>query len=221
MFRQLEKDYLNALQNFLKNLQINFPEINEEQINNILITNLRDQNYKYIKDIKMSTSSTSNGCKHIMKTGIRKDEECGAKPMKDSHFCSKHKNSNVSPALRLSPIEKEAEEKIDLSRIYIRPNQHRNFVYGDTGYIIKSASEKYVVAKEGPNGEWLPLTEEDKHIIKRKYKLRYKIIDFTKNIEKTNKDIIASVELFKEQEEEPMMAKINRMMPFINETLEE
>jgi len=213
MFQLLRDTYLNAVQNFFNILTAQFPETNDDQLNNIFISNLRDQNYKYIKDVKMSNASSGIGCKHLLKNGPRKNQPCGAKTAQGSVLCSKH-NKNADPQTIVQHVEEEVEEKIDLSRIYIRPNQYRNFVYGDTGYIIKSATEKYVVAKEGKEGEWLPLTEQDKLIVKKKYKLRYKEIDFTKKGEQTNKDYIKNMELFKPEQEEPMMAKVTRMIPW-------
>jgi len=208
MFQSL---YLDAIQDFFKLLVAEFPETNDEQLNNIFITNLRDHNYKYIKDVKMSNASSGIGCKHLLKTGPRKNQPCGAKTAQGSVVCSKHSKSETV----VQHVEPEPdEEKIDLSRIYIRPNQYRNFVYGDTGYIIKSAAEKYVVAKEGKEGEWLPLSDEDKRIIKKKYKLRYKIIDFSKKGEQTSQEYIKNMELLNPDREEPMMARVTRMMPW-------
>jgi hypothetical protein len=41
----------------------------------------------------------------------------------------------------------------------------------------KSSKEKYIVAREAENGDWLPLSEEDIDECKR-YHLKYKIIDW-------------------------------------------
>ena len=68
----------------------------------------------------------------------------------------------------------------------IRKNKFNNFVFKDTPYIFQSATEKYIVAKEGIKGEWIPLNDEDKRICRKQYHLRYKDIDFDKS---TNIDI--------------------------------
>jgi hypothetical protein len=62
----------------------------------------------------------------------------------------------------------------------IRKNKFNNFVFKDTPYIFQSATEKYIVAKEGIKGEWIPLNDEDKRICRKQYHLRCKDIDFNK-----------------------------------------
>jgi hypothetical protein len=60
----------------------------------------------------------------------------------------------------------------------VKANKHGNFTYPQTGLIFKSTTEKYIVAREGPDGEWLPLQREDIKECKR-HKLRYKIVDLS------------------------------------------
>jgi hypothetical protein len=57
--------------------------------------------------------------------------------------------------------------------IFIYPNKYNNFVYPDTNLIIRNNK---VVAKEGQDGIWLPLSPKDIKDAK-KLKLRHEIID--------------------------------------------
>ena len=84
--------------------------------------------------------------------------------------------------------------KEDEPSFIIRKNKFNNFVFKNTSYIFKSHTEKYIVAIEGLNGEWLPLTAEDKLICKNKYKLRCKDLPhhFKTSIDK---DILKQIKL--------------------------
>ena len=92
----------------------------------------------------------------------------------------------------------ENQTKEDEDTIVIRKNKFNNFVFGKTGLIIKSSKEKYIVAREAENGDWLPLSEEDIDECKR-YHLKYKIIDFNFTGEKTNKEYIKSTKIISNQ----------------------
>ena len=84
--------------------------------------------------------------------------------------------------------------KEDETAFIIRKNKFNNFVFKNTSYIFKSHTEKYIVAIEGLNGEWLPLTDEDKLICKNKYKLRCKDLPhhFKTSIDK---DVLKQIKL--------------------------
>ncbi len=60
----------------------------------------------------------------------------------------------------------------------LRPNEFGNICYPDTKLIFKGITEKYIVAREGLKGEWLPLKREDILECKRN-RLRYKLVDLT------------------------------------------
>ena len=66
--------------------------------------------------------------------------------------------------------------------------------------IFKSSLEKYIVAKEGMNGEWLPLDDIDIDICKE-YNLKWKIIPNKIKGEKTNIDIVKKYDIFPSKEE--------------------
>ena len=95
------------------------------------------------------------------------------------------KSINQDKSCNKTIQEEQDEEKNELLFV-IRKNKFNNFVFKDTPYIFQSATEKYIVAKEGIKGEWIPLNDEDKRICRKQYHLRYKDIDFDKS---TNIDI--------------------------------
>ena len=88
-----------------------------------------------------------------------------AKKEKDSD----EKDSDVLP---IPPGQKVISD----NDIVIYPNKFKNFVYPNTNLILDK--DLRVVAKEGKEGLWLPLTKEDITEAKRN-RLRYKILDLT------------------------------------------
>ena len=84
--------------------------------------------------------------------------------------------------------------KEDETAFIIRKNKFNNFVFKNTSYIFKSHTEKYIVAIEGLNGEWLPLTAEDKLICKNKYKLRCKDLPHHSKTS-IDKDVLKQIKL--------------------------
>ncbi len=73
------------------------------------------------------------------------------------------------------PIQ-PGQKVISDNDIVIYPNKFKNFVYPNTNLILDK--DLRVVAKEGKEGLWLPLTKEDITEAKRN-RLRYKILDLT------------------------------------------
>jgi hypothetical protein len=139
-----------------------------------------------------------NFCNAIIKSGQRKGEECG-KPAStvigESCFCKTHsKKEKVEE--RTTKVVIEDEEDI----LIIKKNKYNNFVYGNTGLIFKSSLDKCIVAKEGMNGEWLPLDEYDIEMCKE-YNLRWKKIENKIRGETTNIDLIKKYDLFPTKEE--------------------
>jgi hypothetical protein len=127
------------------------------------------------KDFNMPT----NKCSYTLASGSRKGQICGSS-IKDDHekFCKRHQNK---PQIETKKeIEEDEKQSEDTSLFIIRKNIFNNFVFKNTPYIFKSATEKFIVAKEGIKGEWIPLTDEDKRICRKQYHLRCKDIDFNK-----------------------------------------
>jgi hypothetical protein len=173
--------------------------------------------YKDSKRLSMPT------CEHIFKSGSRKGSKCTTLVKISGNFCSKHKVKDIKneeieelPILKDSKIVDSAmhgdesdkersdsathraegdKERSDKKEIIcsIRKNNFNNFVFKNTRLIFKSQKEKFIVAKEGIKGEWLPLSEDDIETCKENH-LRYKIIDFTKTTSPgSNAEIVKSL----------------------------
>ncbi len=200
------KNYINCWNLFLNNLRkkdelkeirdFRLESIFSDLKNRIKINKLKR---KYIIDNKMSER-----CKFILKSGKNIGSRCTSKSIENG-CCKRHLkcNSNETKGnLNIgsvnSRLEKDTGTVSDIDseeKLIIRKNKFNNFVFGNTKLIIKSANEKYVVAKEDENGNWKTLTEEDIKVCK-KYHLRYRIIDFSFKGEKSNMEIIKKIDLF-------------------------
>ena len=141
-------------------------------------------------------SKQKHPCEAILKSGKRKGESCNKNTYSSSdgttwNVCKTHLNNEIAKIISTSTTtvekqlddkkenenenENEEEEKDDNFCIIIKKNKFGNFVINDTNLILKSSSEKYIVATEGNNGIWQPLTRQDIKLCK-KLKLRHKII---------------------------------------------
>ncbi len=147
-----------------------------------------NESYKEYKKLSMPT------CEHIFKSGSRKGSKCTISVKEGAKLCSKHKPKVLEEDIEELPLEnKQANKEKSKETIYaIRKNNFNNFVFKNTRLIFKSQKEKYIVAKEGLKGEWLPLTDEDIETCKENH-LRYKIIDFTKTSTESNKEIVKTL----------------------------
>jgi hypothetical protein len=171
----------------------NIVDVDEDVLHLLLQNDLRES-------LGKSKMSSTNVCRGKIKNGKRIGEECGKILKNDSVFCKVHsKKEKVEE--KTNKVVFEDDEDI----LIIKKNKFNNFVYGNTGLIFKSSLEKYIVAKEGMNGEWLPLDEIDIDICKE-YNLKWKIIQNKIKGEKTNIDIIKKYDIFPSKEE----VKINR-----------
>ena len=178
----LASNYFEACKNFFSYLIENeIIETDEDVLNILLQNNLRESLGKYKLDIM------SNVCKTVIKSGSRQGQECG-KSLKDGErYCKLHSKAKTER------VDKEEDE--DDTVYIIRKNEHNNFVYGNTGLIFKSSLEKYIVAREGSKGEWLPLDEYDIEECK-KLGLRWKKIQNKIKGETTNLEVLKKYELF-------------------------
>lgn len=178
----LASNYFEACKNFFSYLLENeIIETDEDVLNILLQNNLRESLGKYKLD-KMS-----NVCTVVIKTGSRQGEECGKTLKTGERACKLHSKSKT---------ERVEEDKCEDDTVYIiRKNEHNNFVYGNTGLIFKSSLEKYIVAREGLKGEWLPLDEYDIAECKR-LGLRWKKIQNKIKGETTNLEVLKKYDLF-------------------------
>jgi hypothetical protein len=150
--------------------------IANEKIQNFLDNLLKELKSECINNMYRRVTPLSR-CPSRLVSGNRRGQECGVALNENEHYCKRH-TLRSEPPIEEDDVKTEIIDRNVEEAILIRRNQFNNFVYKD--YIFKSPTEKYIVAKEGLNGEWLPLTEEDKMICRKKYKLRCKDIVFTK-----------------------------------------
>jgi hypothetical protein len=174
----LTENYIECHKRFFRYLIKNeiIKDVNEQDFYLILQNNLRES----LNINKMSSCV----CNALIKTGKRKGEECGKAVKEGYRKCKTHLKTDDEEIVP-SYISKVEEEE---DTVYIiRKNEHNNFVYGNTGLIFKSSLEKYIVAREGSKGEWLPLDEYDieecKKLGLRWKKIQNKIKGETTNLE--------------------------------------
>jgi len=188
-------------QSFVEN-NISYYETKDDFFKDIYLKLLKELKKEYIKIINMAPEKV---CLSILSSGPRKGEKCAVKTKDNSNYCKKHKSkeegqmvlpeedSPQSSSKNLDEFidQNESPHSVDVhsnntTRYIIKKNMFDNFVFGNTPYIFKSATEKYIVARQGLSGEWIPLTEEDKQICIKKYHLRCRDIDYS---EKPSADI--------------------------------
>lgn len=178
--------YSEACEKFFSYLiENNIVQVDLDVLNILLQNNLRVS----LGKCKIDNMTT---CKALIKSGARKGEECGKVIKCGERACKLHSKAK-------EPMEEP--EPLQEDEIYIiRKNAFNNFVYGNTGLIFKSSTEKYIVAKEGSKGEWLPLEEDDIHLCK-KNGLRWKKIENKVIGETFNLDVLRKYDVFPKLEE--------------------
>jgi hypothetical protein len=178
--------YSEACEKFFSYLiENNIVQVDMDVLNILLQNNLRVS----LGKCKIDNMTT---CKALIKSGARKGEECGKVIKCGERACKLHSKAK-------EPMEEP--EPLQEDEIYIiRKNAFNNFVYGNTGLIFKSSTEKYIVAKEGSKGEWLPLEEDDIHLCK-KNGLRWKKIENKVIGETFNLDVLRKYDVFPKLEE--------------------
>ncbi len=155
-------------------------QVDLDVLNILLQNNLRTS-------LGKSKIDNMNVCKVIIKTGARKGEECGKTFKHGERACKTHSKSKVE----IEDVKPCEEDDLYI----IRKNQFNNFVYGNTGLIFKSSTEKYIVAREGSKGEWLPLEEADIKVCKENG-LRWKKIENKVKGETFNLEVLKKYDVF-------------------------
>lgn len=167
-------------------IENNVVQVDLDVLNILLQNNLR------VSLGKCKIDNNMNTCKVLIKSGVRKGEECGKSIKSGERVCKPHSKSK-EPIEEPQPLEEE--------EIYIiKKNCFNNFVYGNTGLIFKSSIEKYIVAKEGSKGEWLPLESDDIEVCK-KNGLRWKKIENKVKGETFNLEVLKKYDVFPKLDE--------------------
>jgi hypothetical protein len=186
--------YSEACERFFSYLiENNIVQVDLDVLNILLQNNLRVS----LGKCKIDNMTT---CKVLIKSGARKGEECGKSIKGGERACKSHSKSK-EPVEEPQPLEED--------EIYIiRKNGFNNFVYGNTGLIFKSSTEKYIVAREGSKGEWLPLEAEDIEVCK-KNGLRWKKIENKVRGETFNLEVLKKYDVFPKLEERSVQRFLN------------
>jgi hypothetical protein len=174
--------YSKACENFFSYLIENDVVQTDIDILNVLLQNNLRASLGKCKIDRM------NICKVTIKSGKRKGEECGKTFKSGERACKIHSKPKV--------VIEEEEEPYKEDEVYIiKKNSYNNFVYGNTGLIFKSSTEKYIVAREGSKGEWLPLEDEDIELCK-KNGLRWKKFENKVKGETSNLEVLKKYDVF-------------------------
>jgi hypothetical protein len=132
---------------------------------------------KEVKEIwnHVNKMSEIRFCNMIIRTGDRKGDMCGKAITSDHQVCEKHYTLlNKEKEKEESQIQYHPKKQLD-ENIIIHKNKYQNFLFPETDLILDD--NNVVIAKEGSDGEYLPLNKKDIKLAKKKH-LRYKIIDF-------------------------------------------
>ena len=182
-----------------------FKEIKKNIYNILSSINLNIKNIKKMSNTNQNCIHTltrgENSGKKCGKKCIEDTDYCKIHlKMRDNAYKIKNKNININnkteeeqtieikdkeevninePSTTIQNIDILTAKKLD-NMFIITKNSYGNFVFGKTGLIFKGATEKYIVAKEGDNGSWNPLSDEDIELCK-KFRLKYKIIETNDN----------------------------------------
>ena len=160
-------EYINGWSKFITTLRetSNLECMDEKKLYKIIL--------HYLKNNDLYTKDELMNCPVILKSGIRKGECCGRKCDSKQTVCKLHITQAAAGNVKLPEIKRSEDED---STVIIRKNQYNNFVYGNTRLIFRSIQDKSIVAKEGEEGIWLPLSDKDIETCNF-HNLYYKIID--------------------------------------------
>jgi len=150
-----------------------------------------------IKKRHYTNNMSDNKCIFELTRGPRKGQKCYKNTINGKFYCKTHCPKEI-PKEQENKVENTQEkqpenQKINCPIYIIRKNKFGNFTFDNTGLIFKSISDKKIVAREGENGVWLELTEDDIDLCKQ-YKLKYERIKFTKDFD--SKKYTSSISLF-------------------------
>lgn len=164
----------------------------------ILLTNILKKIKNNIKK-RFYNNNMSDKCIFKLTRGNRKGENCDKKTKPGCLYCSHHipkqtpvNNENDEEKIEQKQ-EKKEEQKLNYPIYIIRKNKFGNFTFENTGLVFKSINDKRIVAREGQNGEWKELSDDDIELCKQ-YKLKYERIKFNRNFD--SKQYTSNISLF-------------------------
>lgn len=161
---------------FDKRCKVRFKNINTNKHKTQNIENMSSEEEQCIAVIK-SGKNKGNLCNKNVYMDKYCKVHCKRQTEEDEEYSSES-NDEVDPIGVVNTIEKEKKESKEEVKMVIAVNRFGNFVYGDTGLVF--SEDKRIIAREGVNGEWLTLKQEDIELCK-KYKLRYKLVEHQKS----------------------------------------
>lgn len=147
----------------------------------------------------MYNNNTMSKCIFKLLKGIRKGELCDNKTNIGSFYCKRHSketNENETKEKETNETkekETENEQKINSPIYIITKNKYGNFTFENTGLIFKNINDKKIVAKEGVNGKWLELNDDDIDLCIQ-YKLKFEKINLKHNFD--SKKYTSNISLF-------------------------
>lgn len=97
-------------------------------------------------------------CNATLKTGINAGGRCEVDALPNRCFCSRHADQATDAELEpLPPIP--TKPRVGDRDVVCRPNRFGNICYPNTYFILDK--NNHVIAREGPDGSYEELTEED------------------------------------------------------------
>jgi hypothetical protein len=120
--------------------------------------------WRYCVDPKLVLDKTSNywidtACHAILKTGLKSGSRCTEDALPDRMYCYRHApNDEDEPDIPLGQLR--PEKSIKPTDVVCKPNRFGNVCYPNTNYILDKTNQ--VIAREGPTGEHIELTAEDR-----------------------------------------------------------
>jgi len=137
-----------------------------------------------------------SNCIFKLLKGVRKGELCDNKTNIGSFYCKRHSNEKYDSNREEkydSNREEKYEQKINSPIYIISKNKYGNFTFENTGLIFKNINDKKIVAKEGINGKWIELNDEDIELCIQ-YKLKFERINLKHNFD--TKKYTSNISLF-------------------------
>jgi hypothetical protein len=164
---------------------------------------------KVKEEIKKETqssisSSVSEGCTILMKSGERKNQPCGATVVSGTNCCKRHTVKEPSASTPKIPKVKEENKKVKSSNavtegkpvfeiiesrrtlFHVMKNKFNNYEHKETGFVFDKNTDE-VIGKQHLDGTIVPLTLNDIELCKENnwsFKPPLKVLDDSNIIKK-------------------------------------